>query len=203
MTCRSVGGLACAGTEDLIETGPWLAQVGPLACRAPAQGLGWAVLWMQHGPLASTPWECLAQVCACSSVSTPTAVTPRQHHTLLVDAADMNQPRPAQCGSECACEAASLNSQSFSSAIVLHWLCTPEYCAFVANSGAASEPFRVLTTCSWEQSDMMVKIYVPLRGVQTDMLRAVFTPTSLEVRGPPRALTTSGLLPHKHHTELR
>ena len=35
----------------------------------------------------------------------------------------------------------------------------------------ASATFRSLTTFSWEQSDMLVKIYVPLRGVQTDMLR--------------------------------
>ena len=33
--------------------------------------------------------------------------------------------------------------------------------------------FRTLTTYSWEQSDMLVKIYVPLRGVQTDLLRWV------------------------------
>ena len=44
------------------------------------------------------------------------------------------------------------------------------------------DSFRVLTTCSWEQSDTMVKVYVPLRGVQTDMLRANFTPNSVEVR---------------------
>ena len=44
------------------------------------------------------------------------------------------------------------------------------------------DSFRVLTTCSWEQSDTMVKVYVPLRGVQTDMLRATFTPNSVEVR---------------------
>ena len=42
-------------------------------------------------------------------------------------------------------------------------------------------PSGVLTTCSWEQSDTMVKVYVPLRGVQTDMLRATFTPNSVEV----------------------
>ena len=53
--------------------------------------------------------------------------------------------------------------------------------ATAAAAAVAAEPFRVLTTCSWEQSDTMVKVYVPLRGVQTDMLRAVFTPTSLEV----------------------
>ena len=35
----------------------------------------------------------------------------------------------------------------------------------------ASATFRTLTTYSWEQSNMLVKIYVPLRGVQTDMLR--------------------------------
>ncbi len=46
---------------------------------------------------------------------------------------------------------------------------------------AGSEGYRVLTTCSWEQSDTMVKVYVPLRGVQTDMLRTTFTPTSVEV----------------------
>ena len=47
---------------------------------------------------------------------------------------------------------------------------------------ASAESFRVLTTCSWEQSDTMVKVYVPLRGVQTDMLRATFTNNSVEVR---------------------
>ena len=31
--------------------------------------------------------------------------------------------------------------------------------------------FRPLTTYSWEQSDGLIKIYVPLRGVQTDLLR--------------------------------
>ena len=50
-------------------------------------------------------------------------------------------------------------------------------------AGPAGEPFRVLTTCSWEQNDTMVKVYVPLRGVQTDMLRATFHLNSLEVRG--------------------
>jgi hypothetical protein len=33
--------------------------------------------------------------------------------------------------------------------------------------------FRPLTTYSWEQSDGLVKIYVPLRGVQTELLRCV------------------------------
>lgn len=33
--------------------------------------------------------------------------------------------------------------------------------------------FRPLTTYSWEQSDGLVKIYVPLRGVQTNLLRSV------------------------------
>ncbi|CAL5223794.1 g6364 [Coccomyxa viridis] len=47
---------------------------------------------------------------------------------------------------------------------------------------ATADSFRVLTTCSWEQSDTMVKVYVPLRGVQTDMLRATFTPNSVEVK---------------------
>lgn len=42
--------------------------------------------------------------------------------------------------------------------------------------------FRPLTTYSWEQSDGLVKIYVPLRGVQTNLLRATFTSTSVEVR---------------------
>ena len=42
--------------------------------------------------------------------------------------------------------------------------------------------FRTLTTCSWEQSDTMVKVYVPLRGVQTELLRSNFTMTSVEVR---------------------
>ena len=52
-------------------------------------------------------------------------------------------------------------------------------------AGPAGEPFRVLTTCSWEQSDTMVKVYVPLRGVQTDMLRATFHPTALEASAAP------------------
>lgn len=42
--------------------------------------------------------------------------------------------------------------------------------------------FRTLTTCSWEQSDTMVKVYVPLRGVQTELLRSSFTMSSLEAR---------------------
>lgn len=46
----------------------------------------------------------------------------------------------------------------------------------------AAASFRTLTTYSWEQSDMLVKIYVPLRGVQTDMLRATFSHMGLEVK---------------------
>ena len=56
--------------------------------------------------------------------------------------------------------------------------------------------FRMLTTCSWEQSDTMVKVYVPLRGVQTELLRSHFTMTSVEARpcsgvkvGLPRGLS--------------
>ena len=41
--------------------------------------------------------------------------------------------------------------------------------------------FQQLTTCSWEQNDVILKVYVPLRGVQTDMLHAIFTPSSAEV----------------------
>ena len=44
-----------------------------------------------------------------------------------------------------------------------------------------AQPFQQLTTCSWEQNDTIVKVYVPLRGIQTDMLRPVFTPNSAEV----------------------
>lgn len=51
-----------------------------------------------------------------------------------------------------------------------------------AGTLASADSFRILTTCSWEQSDTMVKVYVPLRGVQTDMLRATFTSNSVEVR---------------------
>ena len=47
-------------------------------------------------------------------------------------------------------------------------------------------PFQQLTTCSWEQNDTIVKVYVPLRGIQTDMLRPVFTSNSAEV-GYPKA----------------
>ena len=42
--------------------------------------------------------------------------------------------------------------------------------------------FRPLTTYSWEQSDGLVKIYVPLRGVQTELLRLVY-------RQPVQAIT--------------
>lgn len=45
--------------------------------------------------------------------------------------------------------------------------------------------FRPLSTYSWEQSDGLVKIYVPLRGVQTDLLRCA-TP----VPGPPGRLVS-------------
>ena len=44
-----------------------------------------------------------------------------------------------------------------------------------------TQPFQQLTTCSWEQNDTIVKVYVPLRGIQTDMLRPVFTGNSAEV----------------------
>ena len=47
-----------------------------------------------------------------------------------------------------------------------------------------AQPFQQLTTCSWEQNDTIVKVYVPLRGIQTDMLRHVFTPNSAEVSHP-------------------
>ena len=43
-------------------------------------------------------------------------------------------------------------------------------------------PFRILSTCSWEQSPYTVKIYVPLHGVKTDLLRATFETNSLEVK---------------------
>lgn len=45
-------------------------------------------------------------------------------------------------------------------------------------------PCQQLTTCSWEQNDTIVKVYVPLRGIQTDMLRPVFTSNSAEVGFP-------------------
>ena len=45
----------------------------------------------------------------------------------------------------------------------------------------SAQQFQQLTTCSWEQNDVILKVYVPLRGVQTDMLRATFTPSSAEV----------------------
>ena len=50
----------------------------------------------------------------------------------------------------------------------------PQYGIDLPQFGAADmnvPTFRTLTTYSWEQSDMLVKIYVPLRGVQTDLLR--------------------------------
>lgn len=44
-----------------------------------------------------------------------------------------------------------------------------------------AQPFQQLTTCSWEQNDTIVKVYVPLKGIQTDMLRPAFTSNSAEV----------------------
>lgn len=44
------------------------------------------------------------------------------------------------------------------------------------------QPFRILTTCSWEQNAYTVKIYVPLHGVKTDLLRAVFQPHTLDIK---------------------
>ena len=43
-------------------------------------------------------------------------------------------------------------------------------------------PFRILTTCSWEQNPYTVKVYVPLHGVKTELLRAVFEKNSLEIK---------------------
>lgn len=43
-------------------------------------------------------------------------------------------------------------------------------------------PYRILTTCSWEQNAYTVKIYVPLHGVKTDLLRAVFEPHMLDIK---------------------
>jgi hypothetical protein len=56
--------------------------------------------------------------------------------------------------------------------------------AGIVGAMGSGDGFCALTTCSWEQSDTMVKVYVPLRGVQTDMLRPTFTPTSVEARSP-------------------
>ena len=53
-------------------------------------------------------------------------------------------------------------------------VCHAQYGIDLPQFGAADmnvPTFRTLTTYSWEQSDMLVKIYVPLRGVQTDLLR--------------------------------
>lgn len=48
--------------------------------------------------------------------------------------------------------------------------------------GPVEAPFRILTTCSWEQNPYTVKVYVPLHGVKTELLRAVFEPNSLEIK---------------------
>lgn len=45
-----------------------------------------------------------------------------------------------------------------------------------------SQPIQLLTNFSWEQSSTHVKVYVPLRGVQTDMLYPIFMPDRVEVR---------------------
>lgn len=42
--------------------------------------------------------------------------------------------------------------------------------------------FSKLTTCSWEQSSTSVRVYVPLRGVQTSQIQASFEQSSVEVR---------------------
>ena len=44
------------------------------------------------------------------------------------------------------------------------------------------QPFRILTTCSWEQNPYTVKIYVPLHGVKTELLRAAFQPHTLDIK---------------------
>eukprot|EP00884_Botryococcus_braunii_P009848 jgi/Botrbrau1/18865/Bobra.177_2s0025.1 len=43
------------------------------------------------------------------------------------------------------------------------------------------QAFKVLDYCNWEQTDTWVKVYVPLRGVHTDMLQASFSRTSVQV----------------------
>lgn len=50
------------------------------------------------------------------------------------------------------------------------------------NNGPMPTDFKTLDTCSWEQTDSFVKVYVPLRGVHTDLLLPHFTSNSVEVR---------------------
>ena len=47
--------------------------------------------------------------------------------------------------------------------------------------GQALGPIR-LDVCTCEQTPTAIKVYVPLRGVQTEMLRSAFTMSSVEVR---------------------
>lgn len=48
----------------------------------------------------------------------------------------------------------------------------------------AKSHYLPLTVCSWEQNETMIKVYVPLRGVQTENLRSVFDATSILVQPP-------------------
>lgn len=43
-------------------------------------------------------------------------------------------------------------------------------------------PFHMLSTCSWEQSDEALRLYVPLRGVHSELVRASFRSSWVEVR---------------------
>ena len=59
----------------------------------------------------------------------------------------------------------------------------PPQASFALSLPVPAPPvFRTLSTCSWEQTESVVKVYVPLRGVHTELLRAVFEPNSVEVR---------------------
>ena len=44
-----------------------------------------------------------------------------------------------------------------------------------------SSVFVKLETCNYEQNAEMLRIYIPLRGVQTDMIKATFHTRSAEV----------------------
>jgi hypothetical protein len=49
-------------------------------------------------------------------------------------------------------------------------------------NGPVPTEFKTLDTCSWEQTESWVKVYVPLRGVHSDLLYPHFTSNSVEVR---------------------
>ena len=53
------------------------------------------------------------------------------------------------------------------------------------NADRDASSFITLTSCTWEQDVSGLKVYIPLRGVHTDMVRTHFTRHSVEASPPP------------------